>query len=83
MICRFSALFSGAVLIRNSDSELIVIVTPRLVKPLDMAKQTMPTDQFVDPDDFEFYLLGITEGRGEPRSSGGPTQPAEPGRRQT
>lgn len=60
---------------QKRDSELIVIVTPRLVKPIDVAKQTLPTDQFVDPDDFEFYLLGATEGKGEPKS-GGNVQPA-------
>jgi pilus assembly protein CpaC len=49
---------------RKNETELIVIVTPHLVKPLDMAKQTMPTDQYVEPDDFEFYLLGNIEGRG-------------------
>ncbi len=48
---------------RKNETELIVIVTPHLVKPLDMAKQTVPTDQFVEPDDFEFYLLGNLEGR--------------------
>jgi len=48
---------------RRNETELIVIVTPHLVKPLDMAKQTMPTDQYVEPDDFEFYLLGNLEGR--------------------
>ena len=40
-----------------------MIVTPHLVKPVDMARQTLPTDQFVDPDDFEFYLLGSLEGK--------------------
>jgi pilus assembly protein CpaC len=44
---------------------LIVIVTPHLVKPLDMAKQTLPTDSYVEPDDFEFYLLGNLEGKGK------------------
>ena len=62
---------------QKRDTELVVIVTPHLVKPIDMKKQTLPTDQFVDPNDFEFYLLGHAEGRGEPRSAGGPTQPAE------
>jgi pilus assembly protein CpaC len=28
-----------------------------------MTKQTLPTDQYVEPDDFEFYLLGNLEGR--------------------
>ena len=51
---------------RKNESELIVIVTPHLVKPLDMAKQTLPTDQYVEPNDLEFYLLGSMEGRGKP-----------------
>jgi pilus assembly protein CpaC len=50
---------------RKNETELIVIVTPHLVKPLDMAKQTMPTDQYVEPNDFEFYLLGSLEGMGK------------------
>jgi pilus assembly protein CpaC len=51
---------------RKNESELIVIVTPHLVKPLDMAKQTLPTDQYVEPNDLEFYLQGSMEGRGKP-----------------
>ncbi len=53
---------------QKEESELVVIVTPHLVKPLDMAKQTLPTDQYVEPNDFEFYLLGSLEGHGEPSS---------------
>jgi pilus assembly protein CpaC len=48
---------------QKNETELIIIVTPHLVKPIDMAKQTLPTDQFIDPDDFEFYILGRMEGR--------------------
>jgi pilus assembly protein CpaC len=48
---------------QKNETELVVIVTPHLVKPVDMAKQTLPTDQFIEPDDFEFYLLGSLEGR--------------------
>lgn len=55
---------------RKNESELIVIVTPHLVKPLDMAKQTLPTDAYVEPNDFEFYLLGGMEGRGKPNPKG-------------
>jgi pilus assembly protein CpaC len=62
---------------QKRDTELIVIVTPHLVKPLDMKKQTLPTDQFVEPDDFEFYLLGATEGQGEPKKSEPPAAPPE------
>jgi len=49
---------------QKNETELIVIVTPHLVKPLDMAKQTLPTDQFIEPNDFEFYLMGWLEGNG-------------------
>jgi pilus assembly protein CpaC len=51
---------------QKNETELVIIVTPHLVKPVDMAKQTLPTDQYVEPNDFEFYLLGSLEGRGEP-----------------
>jgi pilus assembly protein CpaC len=47
----------------KQETELIIIVTPHLVKPLDVAKQTLPTDYYIEPSDSEFYLLGLTEGR--------------------
>lgn len=50
---------------KKNETELIVIVTAHLVKPLDMTKQTLPTDQYVEPNDFEFYLLGNFEGKGK------------------
>lgn len=59
------ALFRSSSFQKN-ETELVIIVTPHLVKPVDMAKQTLPTDQYVEPNDFEFYLLGSLEGRGEP-----------------
>jgi pilus assembly protein CpaC len=63
------ALFRSSSFQRN-ETELIVIVTPHLVKPLDLAKQTLPTDQFIEPDDFEFYLLGTLEGKGMTKRPG-------------
>lgn len=62
------ALFRSSSFQKN-ETELIVIVTPHLVKPLDMAKQTLPTDQFIEPDDFEFYLLGNMEGKERVKSN--------------
>jgi len=53
---------------KKSETELIVIVTPHLVKPIDMAKQTLPTDQYIEPNDFEFYLLGLLEGKGDEKN---------------
>ncbi len=57
------ALFRSTSFQRN-ETELIIIVTPHLVKPVDMTKQTLPTDSFVVPNDFEWYLLGALEGMG-------------------
>ena len=47
---------------QKDETELVIIATPRLVKPLDMAKQTLPTSQYIEPSDFDFYLMGQMEG---------------------
>ena len=47
---------------QRQETELIIIVTPHLVKPLDLAKQTLPTDFYIEPDDAEFYIGGWMEG---------------------
>jgi pilus assembly protein CpaC len=52
---------------QKEKTELVIIVTPHLVKPLDMANQSLPTDYYVEPNDVEFYLLGRTEGSGSPK----------------
>jgi pilus assembly protein CpaC len=54
---------------QKSETELVIIVTPHLVKPMDVAQQPLPTDAFIEPNDVEFLLLGKLEGRdrtGEP-----------------
>ena len=56
------ALFRSSAFQKN-ETELVIVVTPHMVKPLDLKKQPLPTDQYIEPDDFEFYLLGATEGR--------------------
>jgi len=45
----------------KDETELIVIVTPHLVKPVDVAKHPLPTSHFVEPDDFSFYFQGALE----------------------
>ncbi len=69
------ALFRSSVFKRH-ETELIIIVTPHLVKPLDMDRQTLPTDAYVEPDDFEFYVMGFIEGivKEEKRPSGLPRE---------
>ncbi len=43
---------------QKSETELVIIVTPHLVKPVDVAQQPLPTDAFIEPNDVEFLLLG-------------------------
>ena len=57
------ALFRSSSFQKN-ETELIIIVTPHLVKPLDMTALTLPTDYYVEPNDFEFYMLGFSEKSG-------------------
>lgn len=41
---------------QKNETELLVIVTPRFVKPLDNQAQPLPTDRYVEPDDLEIFL---------------------------
>lgn len=63
------ALFRSSSFQKN-ETELIIIVTPHLVKPLDLAKQSLPTDAFIEPNDVQFFLWGILQGRKKKKSSG-------------
>ncbi len=42
----------------SGETELVILVTPRLARSIDRSKVTLPTDGFVAPSDWEFYLLG-------------------------
>jgi pilus assembly protein CpaC len=65
------ALFRSSAFKKN-ETELVVVVTPHLVRPLDMSKQALPTDKYSDPGDFSFYLLGQMSGKPEDRQSSVP-----------
>jgi pilus assembly protein CpaC len=62
------ALFRSSSFQKN-ETELVVIVTPHLVKPLDMAKQTLPHEAYKEPNDAEFYLKSDIEGKDGDKSS--------------
>jgi len=55
------ALFQSKSFIKR-NTELVIIVTPHLVKPLEVAKVSLPTDFYVEPSATEFYLFGKIEG---------------------
>jgi pilus assembly protein CpaC len=48
---------------QKGQTELVIFVTPRLARSYRPELVKLPTDDFVDPDDMEFYLLGRLQGR--------------------
>ncbi len=68
-------LFTSQSYLKN-ETELMIFVTPKLVKPVDANKIRLPTDAITDPSDVEFYIQGKTEGDGAPpqRKSGDTTR---------
>ena len=54
----------------DQETELVITVTPRLAKPMSPEDARYPTDNFVEPSDMQFYMLGKLEGRA-PRSGSG------------
>ena len=42
----------------SGQTELVIMVTPRLVRPFNKDGMILPTDGFVPVSDMEFYLLG-------------------------
>lgn len=50
---------------QNDKTELVFVVTPRLVKPLSNQKLDLPTDRHVDPSRTDLFLKGKLEGSPE------------------
>jgi pilus assembly protein CpaC len=48
---------------QKSETELVVLVTPHLVKPMAQGQAKLPTDAYVEPNNVEFYLFGCLEGK--------------------
>ena len=43
---------------QKGETELLILVTPTLAKPVDRNHIVLPTDGYVEPNDLEFYLMG-------------------------
>ncbi|OXJ26045.1 secretin [Burkholderia sp. HI2714] len=59
---------------QQDRTELIFVITPHLVKPLQTADVPLPTDSFSKPNEIDVYATGNMEGRGGVRKPG--AQPA-------
>ena len=58
----------------KGETELVILVTPHLAKPISPGDIKLPTDNFVEPSDADFYLWGRMEGSASADlSSGGTT----------
>ncbi len=55
------ALFRSQEFLKN-ETELVILVTPKLAKPMSPDNIRLPTDRFYEPTDTDFYLMGRTEG---------------------
>ena len=53
---------------RRDQSELVIIVTPHLVTPVDGDTLTLPTDRIKIPNEKELFLLGNVAGRRKDRA---------------
>ena len=62
---------------RKEKSELLVVVTPRLVKPL-APNYILPTDGFVEPSRSELLFEGRMEGAKSQKESTDPKASTEP-----
>jgi pilus assembly protein CpaC len=62
---------------QKNETELLIIVTAHLVKPLDLNGQSLPTDYYEEPNDFEFYLMGYAEKGGYGGKAGRKSSAAE------
>jgi pilus assembly protein CpaC len=54
----------------KSETELVMIVTPRLVRPVPAGSLSLPSDRVLEPSDLDLFLNGRTERRVPPSAPG-------------
>jgi pilus assembly protein CpaC len=59
---------------KNDKTELLFVITPRLVKPLP-PNYALPTDNYVPPSKKEFFIDGKLEGKPAASEAGNAKQP--------
>jgi pilus assembly protein CpaC len=53
----------------KGNTELVILVTPRLAKPIDPKTLDLPTDRYRQPDDWDFYMMGKISGSEAPQAN--------------
>lgn len=59
-------------------TELVIVITPRLVQPMQTASYPLPTDSFSSSNELDVYLTGNMEGRGAKNRAAKPASAAAP-----
>jgi pilus assembly protein CpaC len=49
----------------KGETELLILVTPHLAKPLTPKEVRLPTEGFAEPSDFDWFVMGRTEGKAD------------------
>lgn len=62
------ALFRSQEFVKG-ETELLILVTPHLAKPLDPKDIRLPTEGFAEPSDFDWFVMGRTEGRSKAKAA--------------
>ena len=62
---------------QSNQTELVVLVTPHIAKPLAPNSARLPTDKWAPPTDAEKYLLGLDQGRPKPAETLQATPPSQ------
>ncbi len=57
---------------RRQETELVIVVTPRLVKPTRAGELAAPTDRFVAPTESDLFLMGRSEDPASGTEAAGP-----------
>lgn len=57
---------------RRQETELVILVTPRLVKPARAGELATPADRFVAPSESDLFLMGKTEDQRSGTEAAGP-----------
>jgi pilus assembly protein CpaC len=60
---------------QKGETELVILVTPRLAQPLPVGKSRLPTDSYVEPSNWDYFMRG----RLESEAPKGPDTPAAEG----
>jgi pilus assembly protein CpaC len=63
---------------QKQETELVVLVTPHLVKPVTPGMARLSDDKWIDPNDYEKYFLGWAQGEPPKEAPVQVQQPAQP-----